>query len=120
MFELLPSAGGSDKLQLHKLQLEAAKCAEIFVSSVVSEDVCRRLQAGALPRLHHRPLPGVPPPRGSETISQHAAVHLRDPVQEGRSCLFHLCLILIYFCTLSLSADRRRKCSAATFGFLNI
>ncbi|TNN21735.1 hypothetical protein EYF80_068153 [Liparis tanakae] len=51
--------------------------------SPVPQNVCRRLPTRPLPGVHHRPLHGVPAPRGSETLPQHAALHLRDKVEEG-------------------------------------
>lgn len=69
----------------------------------VSQNVCWRLQASPLPRLHHRPLHGVPASCRSEALPQHAAVHLRDTVEEGKdgrtSCLNRSCMMTL-FCQL--------------------
>lgn len=56
--------------------------------SPVPENLCRRLQTSPLPGVHHRPLHGVPASCGAEALPQHAAIHLRDTVQEGKhSCM---------------------------------
>lgn len=51
--------------------------------SLVPQNMCRRLQTSSLPGVHHRPLHGVPASCSSETLPQHAAVHLWDTVKEG-------------------------------------
>lgn len=60
--------------------------------------MCRRLQTSSLPGVHHRPLHGVPASCSSETLPQHAAVHLRDTAKEGnQSQVLGLHCMLMWF-----------------------